>query len=466
MLLNQELQQDRTRCLQRLTWAIQELGGIVDLNQLEKMTDLIIQMMTGPWRFFHTTEHIFEVGKSGDAIEVIAALFHDLVYVQVDQWVSVNISRYIAPFIQECDRKLQILTAEELPHNLVFTLVTDIFGFKPGQVLQPTAGQNEYLSALTVAQCFEPILPLSTLAEIVACIEATIPFRSPSPAGKSVGDCLFERLAQVNQSFEFGWHHSQMANAVRRAIRVANRDVENFANPIAADFLDNTWNLMPETNHDLTNINSYTVHGFRRSLETMERFMQQLQPQRVFQQYQSEPDDSTYDSILQRTNHNLEVARLYLGCKLLSIGVIEALSLRIGHDTPVATMMGELPHRGRRSLVQLEHYLPSVTAPYPLQTNLEREVLELLEKGRGQASSYDTKNSPVTTFIIKSIGFTEANRLLVKAKAFFQGALSAEDFLGSCDRSILEPITNGVVQVFKSRQVALREPSIVTGQIG
>ncbi|HEY9752399.1 MAG TPA: hypothetical protein V6C46_05585, partial [Coleofasciculaceae cyanobacterium] len=74
----------------------------------------------------------------------------------------------------------------------------------------------------------------------------------------------------------------------------------------------------------------------------------------------------------------------------------------------------------------------------------------------------DTKNSPVTTFIIKSIGFTEANRLLVKAKAFFQGALSAEDFLESCDRSILEPITNGVIQVFKSRQAALREPSIVT----
>jgi hypothetical protein len=237
--------------------------------------------------------------------------------------------------------------------------------------------------------------------------------------------------------------------------------VENFANPIAAEFLDNTWNLMPETNHDLANTNSYTVHGFRRSLENMERFMLQLQPDRVFQQYRGEPNDSTYQSILQHTNQNLEVARLYLGSKLLSIAIIEALSLRIGQDTPVATMMGELPHRERRSLVQLEHYLPEVTVPYPLQTHLEWEVLELLEKGRGQASSYDTKNSPVTTFIIKSIGFTEAKRLLTKAKAFFQGNLAAENFLAACDRSILEPITNGVIQVFENRQIALRAPSTV-----
>ncbi len=34
--------------------------------------------MTREWRYFHTPNHIFEVGSSQDAIEVLAALFHDL----------------------------------------------------------------------------------------------------------------------------------------------------------------------------------------------------------------------------------------------------------------------------------------------------------------------------------------------------------------------------------------------------
>ena len=92
---------DKQKCLACLTWAIAKLQGYADQNQLIKISDLIIQTMTGPWRSFHTPNHIFEVGAGGDAIEVIAALFHDLVYVQVDQGISVNIIRYISPYIKE-----------------------------------------------------------------------------------------------------------------------------------------------------------------------------------------------------------------------------------------------------------------------------------------------------------------------------------------------------------------------------
>ncbi|MEO6861985.1 MAG: hypothetical protein ABI180_10715 [Microcoleus sp.] len=51
--------------------------------------------MIGPGRFFHTPEHIFHVGGNEEAIEVLAALFHDIVYLQVDRSINFNIEDFI-----------------------------------------------------------------------------------------------------------------------------------------------------------------------------------------------------------------------------------------------------------------------------------------------------------------------------------------------------------------------------------
>ncbi|XGV95557.1 MAG: hypothetical protein ACAF41_22790 [Leptolyngbya sp. BL-A-14] len=447
--------QDQQRCLAKLLWAVQELGGDADPGRLSKTAELVIQTMTGPWRFFHTPEHIFEVGESGDAIEVLAALFHDLVYVQVDQGVSVNISGYISAFVKEITGQLVIRDRSELPNDPMFEMVAQLFGFVPEEVLKPAAGQNEFLSALIAAKSLEHSLAASQIAQVVACIEATIPFRSNTESGLSPSERLYARLQQVNTAMDFGWDEEQVSYVVRRSVRLANRDVENFAYPSAADFLDNTWNLLPETNHDLTNANSYTVSGYRISLQKMEGFMYFLKPELVFQTFESEPPVEAYQQLIARTQRNLEVARLYLGSKLLSIAVIEALSQRLGRDIPLATMMGELPSQGR-SVAQLENFLPYVTMTATPNNDIEEDVLSLVEKGRGQASSYDIKNSPVATYMIKSIGFAESRRLLVHAKEFFKGALTAEAFLALCDRTVVETITNGILQVFESRKMAMR----------
>jgi hypothetical protein len=451
---DQELGEDYQRCLERLTQAVEQLGGRVDADLLSKTAELIIETMSGPWRYFHTSEHIFEVGGQRDAIEILAALFHDLVYVQVDQGVSVNISRYIAPFVKARGLQLVILPAKDLPQDPMFDLVTQIFGFAPGQTLVPMAGQNEYLSALIAAKCLEPILSPAIIAEIAACIEATIPFRPRSDSGEGVGERLSRRLAQTSEQFSLNWSEADIDGIVRRAIRLANRDVENFAYESAAEFLDNTWNLMPETNHDLASTNTYTVTGFRGSLQRMEGFMYFLKPELVFQQYHQEPDDQTYQTWIARTSRNLEVARLYLGSKLLSIAVVEALSQRIGKNIPLATMMGELPGQGL-STAQLENFLPKISAVVPPETPLEQEVLDLLERGRSSDSTYDVKNSPVATYIIKSLGFSESRALLMQAKEYFKGNLSGEEFLALCDRNAVDVITKAVLQVFESRKAAM-----------
>jgi len=455
-----ELLAEQKRCLDCLVSSIEQLGGRVDIPKLEQIAELIIQTMRGPWRYFHTSEHIFEVGGSVDPIEVLAALFHDLVYVQVDQGVSFNISSALCPFVKEVRSQLVIRDETELPDDAMYQLVASVFGFIPGKTLSPFGGQNEFLSAVIAAKSLEPFLPASTIAEITACIEATIPFRPVAPSGLSAIELLHQRLITINRDFNLGWSHAEIVEIVKRSVRLANRDVENFASPNSSNFLDNTWNLMPETNHELTNVNSYTVAGYRKSLQKMEGFLNCLKPELVFQQFMQEPDDETYANLIARTRKNIEVAKLYLGVKLITIAILEALSYRLGRDIPLSTMMGELRAPGFKTSV-LEDYLPNRQIAYPLESQLQREVLDLLEIGRNQESRYDIKNSPVSTFIIKSIGFAETENFLKKAQDFFAGHISSEEFLSYCSPDVIETISSGVMKLFDSRKAALGKVKLV-----
>ena len=447
---------DKQKCLDCLTKAIADLHGQVDIPQLTKISNLIIQTMTGPWRSFHTPNHIFEVGEGGDAIEVISALFHDLVYVQVDQGVSVNISRYISPYIKQDREQLVILEIPELQEDTIFKMVTMLFGFEDGQPLLPMSGQNEFLSALIASKALENMLPLSNLTEIAACIEATIPFRPKLESGLTCSDLLFGRLVEANEQFNLGWDDSQIGEVVKRAVRLSNRDVQNFASPNSSRFLNNTWNLIPETNHDLRNVNSYSVHGYRVSMQKMEGFMNFLSPEIVFRRYRNEPDEKTYYKLLAQTNQNLEVSRLYLGTKLTSIAILEALSFRIGRDISLSTMMGELPIEDK-PVVGLEQFLTEIETPYSPSNPIEAEVLELLDKGRTLDSSYDVKNSPVATFMVKSLGFEEMQRMLMLSKEFFKGNLTSEELIASCDSHVMSMLKSAVLKLFDSRIASLSQ---------
>jgi len=454
-----EQEKDRQQCLDKLVWATNKLNVTIETRDLLKIADLIVQTMTGPWRYFHTPDHIFEVGGSTNAIEVLAALFHDLVYVQVDQSVHFNLTYYISPLIRESNEQLYIRDGEDLSSDLMFDLVTAIFGFVPGQQLSPFAGQNEFLSALVCAKVLQPFLEISTIAQIVTCIEATIPFRHEKD-GLSPSERLFQRLQAANDRFSLGLSPAAQEDTVRSAVRMANRDVGSFANPVSARFLDNTWSLLPETNHNLKNPSSYTVNDFRVALQKMEGFMNFLRPEIVFQEFRGEPNPETYQVMLDRAGRNIEIARLYLGSKLFTMALLEALSRRFGRNIPLSTLMGELNPLGL-SIEKLEDFLPDIPNRYPLASDFEREVFELLYKGRFSSSAYDIKNSPLTTFIVKMMGFERIQTLVGAAKEFFNEQRSPEAFLELCDPEVVEAIVQALARLFDSRKAALLSPAPV-----
>jgi hypothetical protein len=108
-------------------------------------------------------------------------------------------------------------------------------------------------------------------------------------------------------------------------------------------------------------------------------------------------------------------------------------------------------------VVGLEQFLPEIIEPFKPSTPLESEVLELLDKGRTVDSSYDVKNSPVATFMVKSMGFPEMKQMLRLSKEFFQGNLTAEELISSCDSYVIDTIKSAVLQLFESRKRALSQ---------
>ncbi|MBD2577772.1 hypothetical protein [Oscillatoria sp. FACHB-1406] len=449
-----KFEREYKECLDKLVWATQQLQVEVETTRLDEVAKLIVQPMTGPWRYFHTPQHIFEVGGSQDAIEVLASLFHDLVYVQVDWSINFGISYYIAPYIKEENNRLQIRAAEDLPFDILFDMTASIFGFAPETILNPFAGQNEFLSALVAVKALETILTPEHLFKITACIEATIPFRGPTEEGKSVSDCLYERLEQTNRRFQLQIPASELEETVKRAVRVANRDTISFTYP-TPDFLSNTWNLLPETNHNLVDSSSsYRVREYRLAVQKMEGFMRSLKPELIFRQYKGEPEEEIYQITIEKASRNLEIAKLYLGTKLFAIAVIEALSLRIGIDIPLSTLMGELPYQNSLAS-HWENFIPDIPYAFPPQTEIEEEVMKLLEVGRTEDLSYDLKNSPLATFMVKAMGFDRILHQLPLAKDFFAGQLDSEAFIKACDPTVLEVVVNGIVKLLESRKQAI-----------
>jgi hypothetical protein len=451
------------QCLEKLLWATKQLKVEVTTDQLAPIAKLIVHTMTGPWRYFHSVEHIFAVGGSHDGIEILAALFHDLVYVQVDGSVNFNLTYYLVPLIREERGQLYIREKTDYKDNAIFEMVVEVFGFVPGQQLSPLAGQNEFLSALVAAKVLEPFFNPCLIVQIITCIEATIPFRSKSPAGLSSNEVLYERLRLINNQFHLKLTEAEIILTIKRSIRLANRDVYSFAHPKSTVFLDNTWSLLPETNHNLQKSNSYTVRDYRIALQKMSEFLSLLKPELVFRQFQGEPDNQIYQELIERTQKNLKVANIYLNSKLFAIAIIEALSLRLGSDISLSIMMGELP-TSQVFTGRLEDYLPKLINYAQPTTEIEKEVINLLEVGRNDHSAYDLKTSPLTLFMVRYLGFDNIVQFIQEqteygsitlVQAFFQELIASEDFLAKCNPQLIEIITNGVSQLLTSRQTAL-----------
>jgi hypothetical protein len=440
------------RIIRTFADALAALDLQVPPAEIERWSVIVDEAMAGRARLFHTHDHIFDLTQTNDPIEAVAGLFHDIVYVQVDQGLSPRIARIVGAYAEpeQGSYVLKPLKDDDVPAQLVYAL----FGVEPGARLTPFTGLNELLSALVAARELSSRVALGPVAEVAACIESTIPFRGYDAQGRSPFDKLAERLRRANQRFSLGLDDKELTAAIHRAVHVCRRDVSGFSDPDAARFLDNTWKLLPETNPALRMPDVYSIREYRTALQKMEVFLGTLTAERVFLQYEGEPPTVEHQRMLEVTRRNLDFASRYLRAKLYPVAILEALAVETGGDAPLELFTGGLPKPPSGGGKRLEHFLPPAEDTSQDQDPTLRAVLAF---GRASETSFDLRASPAAAFLYRRFGAAAVEAGVEQARLFFQGTLSAADFLRGQPAMATATIARATAQLAVTRTELLEK---------
>ncbi len=392
--------------------ALHALGSQAETTDIERWGFSIHSALSAPGREFHNHDHVCDLIGEGEPLEVIAALYHDAVYIQVDQGPPRSMREELAPLLAQAKDGWTILPAAA---SGVTGEVLSVFARQVGDLVTPTTGLNEFASALVASVQLQNVLYREQRIAVAACIEQTIPFREDAPTQ------LHKRLRAL------GLAGDALDETVKRAVRMGNHDVENFADNDPARFLDNTWKLLPESNPALHSPLVYTVRDYRMALQKMEHFLAWLPPERVFHTWGDEPAPQIHARRVARTTGNLELAVRYLRAKLYSIALVEAIAEITGGDVPIDYFMGGLKSADGEhpSMKRIEQFLPTMSNA----SDLDPPLHKLLADGRASESSFDTGPSPLGAFLHATVGEGEVMKQVESAKKWWAGAMDATTFL-------------------------------------
>jgi hypothetical protein len=430
-----------------------ELGVSVSLEKLEDLSVTIHRAMTVQTRHFHTLQHVFTFVDPENAIRSLAALYHDIVYFQVDMGFSPQIWELISPYIRQHNSDFFVAENVSIDDRIAF-MSLDVFDLRPGQRLSSVVALNEFLSALVMNKQLAGLVSEKDLIRMTLCIEATIPFRGFTADGKSHFDLMEMRLPEIIQRYGLDISQQELIESIKTAAVFANKDIENFAEVDPGRFLDNTWKLLPETNPALRLPDVYSIGTYRQSLFKMNMFFENLDVDTVFSQYRGVPAPEEYEQMLHFARTNIRVAGEYLRVKILGVTILEALARATGGDAPLSLFMGDVP-RGGVSIKRIEHYLPELDDP--AWFNSDSVIFQLLETGRANEASFDMNNSPLSFFVYKTVSPEQIANYLQLAREFYSGALSPVDFLNQLDPAIVQPIARACsIMVYTRRQALLQ----------
>lgn len=443
-----------------LCHAFTALNASLGAEDCEAIALSIEQSMVGPWRFFHTLAHGMGVGGAitgdglggeGDPIEMLAGAFHDVVYVQVDAGIPFGLTHYISPVVEQVG---EFMVLRQPPIEQKEPWLLSLFDLSPGQTLSPRMGQNEFLSALVAVKVLEPYLEAEMLLAIALCIEATIPFRN-GPQPDSLSEVMLLRLKRVCQEHQLGISDAEQGAMIRRAVRVANRDVMSFAESNAAHFLADTWNLLPE-NHQFSPAGLHRIQDYREVIEKTEDFFLKLEPSCIFRQFRGEPGEKAYAQWVRQAQENLAVGQLYLSCKLVAIALLEAVASPFGSQTALSLFMGTLPDSAGGTPLRLEQFFPPPDWSGPALSAQEAQVWQLLSEGRAASLHQgDVLYSPLATFMLQFHGFEALPQQRQAALEWLAGDLPCNQFLQYFEGQFLALFFESIRRLWEQRQMVL-----------
>jgi hypothetical protein len=402
--------------------ALTQLGARIEPSEAERWGFAIHAALSTAGREFHNHEHVIDLLSDSHAgpLECIAALYHDAVYMQVDLGPPKPMAEILSRLFDFASGSTNAWGIKQ-EAALQMPAVLHVFGRSVGDVLTPVTGLNELASAMVAWSNLNGVLPFHQMVTVVAAIEQTIPFRQ-DPA-----QALFARLQQLaaTDSDVHGQLTAEQIDSIMKvAVTVGNLDIENFANPRVAEFLDNTWKLLPEANPSLTLPLVYSVQDYRVALHRMESFLSRLDPNVVFHGWRDTPDATQLASWRLTASQNLQIGSAYLRAKLFAIAFIEAIALLTGGDVPIDYFMGGTKSALRPQVRRIENFFP------PCEPPTNRSMLgDLLVIGRASDSSFDIAPSPIAAYLFCTLGEAALQEGFAHAQQMWLGAQSQLAFL-------------------------------------
>ncbi|HEY2775698.1 MAG TPA: hypothetical protein VGK20_16780 [Candidatus Binatia bacterium] len=379
---------------------------------------------------------------------MLATLFHDLVYFQLDGGFPRR-AHGLLKRVTRSGKQTVVLKPIEVGDAGLLACAT-LFGFEAGQTLPLYGGLNEFLSAVVAARELQPYLPLSGVIAVAACIEATVPFRGVDRDGNEPSEVLAGRVRALGRMLDIALREDEIDAILNDAVVLGNRDVITFAEPDPGIFLATTWQLIEESNAPLAAVGVYSIREYREALTRMEAFLATLDPDHIFHRYRGTPAATEFADLRAAARRNLEFAGRYLGSKVATIAIIEALATVTGGDCPVSMLLGDIHETGGRP-DRVEQFLP----PAPASARVDSQLLAVLETGRARESVGDLTVSPLTAFVYRSLGDEGTARARLQATRMFARKISAREFLVTLDRTMVHDVTRACAQIALSRTEAL-----------
>lgn len=414
--------------------------------------------MTGRSRNFHQLDHVLAVARGLQPSQVIAALYHDVVYFQVDQGFAPAVQQKIKDVMVMRDNRFYVTVEQGDPK---LRLVREIFDFPPGQELNVFGGLNEFLSAVVAIHDLGALLSDMQVAAVAACIRATVPFQGLDPSGKTFPMRIASTIERISTREKWECTTAMIHKMVQQAVELGNADVANFGDDDLSVFLDNTWKLLPEANPSLHSLGAYTIKSYRGSLQKMEGFMSQLDSGQVFHEFEGFPDTQTYAGMKRAAEKNVRQAVEYLRAKLVTMAILEGIAELTGGDAPIVLLAGA-SKEDEPSMIQIQDFLGE---PHSYRKDdfkgINEIVYHVLNVGRISATHFDSKASPLAAFIYAVLGTSALQKCFEAARRAFKDELCWMDFLklfpGSLVREMVEAVaTISVVRTGRCLELAKR----------
>ena len=442
------------RIINLFDMAFRNLMVEVPMQEVERFAILIQQSMSGKKRAFHTTKHVFNLSEGMKPVQVLAALFHDVVYCQLDD----GLPEQTTTLLQGVTRteNAALLLNEIKPGDRITAMCAEIFGFSAGQILPPQRGMNEFLSATLAVRILQHHLTEAHLIAIAACIELTIPFRAPDERGQTAAQVLAQRVQARCSNPGAGISLSEQETSrfvktvVTDAVIFANRDLSGFTDANPGRCLSNTLLLIEESMPHFAALSFSSIQEYRDALLRMDAFLSKLNPKLVCQTFDSVPEANAKLDMDAAVAKNIAFSRDYLAAILASMAIIEALALSTGTDCPIGMFLGD-SSQSLNEPDQIEELLPVPPAGQPVNADL----LHLFENDHLLDSINDLTASPLTEFVYRFLGQPGTQHALEQAKQMFDGQMSTRVFLQSLDRDMVRAIVRACAEIAVSRRDAL-----------